>query len=59
MRKDQSSTKRGKLNLGALVAQTKDIEKMTNSAGKVTAECQFCGASYSFNPESLGMDSKK
>ena len=37
------------------IYSSKDIKKMTNSAGKVTAECQFCGANYSFNPHSLGM----
>lgn len=32
-----------------------EIKKMTNEAGKVTAECQFCKAFYSFKPEELGM----
>ena len=40
------------------IYSSRDIEKMTNSAGKVTAECQFCGANYSFNPDSLGMKSQ-
>lgn len=32
----------------------KDIAKMTNADGKVTADCQFCGAHYEFDPSELG-----
>ena len=32
----------------------RDIEKMTNDDGKVTADCQFCGSHYEFNPDQLG-----
>ncbi|MEO1563467.1 MAG: Hsp33 family molecular chaperone HslO [Pseudomonadota bacterium] len=32
----------------------RDIEKMTNEEGEVTADCQFCGAHYSFDPKELG-----
>ncbi len=39
------------------IYSSNDIEKMTNEEGKVTAECQFCGSFYSFNPRDLGMDS--
>ena len=39
------------------IYSSSDIKKMTNEAGKVTAECQFCEAFYSFDPEDLGMDS--
>ena len=39
------------------IYSSRDIKKMTNEAGKVTAECQFCEAFYSFDPEDLGMDS--
>ncbi len=39
------------------IYSSRDIEKMTNDGGKVTAECQFCGAFYVFNPEDLGMES--
>ena len=35
----------------------KDIEKMTNEDGKVTADCQFCGAHYQFEPYELGQNS--
>jgi molecular chaperone Hsp33 len=36
----------------------KDIAKMTTSAGIVTADCQFCGAHYEFDPRSLGFEAK-
>ena len=38
---------------------SKDIEKMTTPAGKVTADCQFCGAHYIMDPAILGFDAKK
>ena len=38
---------------------SKDIEKMTTPAGKVTADCQFCGAHYIMDPATLGFDAKK
>ena len=38
------------------IYSAKDIEKMTNQDGKVTADCQFCGAHYEFNPEKLGFE---
>ncbi|MFV0293213.1 MAG: Hsp33 family molecular chaperone HslO [Paracoccus sp. (in: a-proteobacteria)] len=34
----------------------KDIGHMTTSNGRVTADCQFCGAHYEFNPQSLGFE---
>lgn len=34
----------------------KDIGHMTNADGIVTADCQFCGAHYEFDPESLGFE---
>ena len=34
----------------------KDLDTMTNSLGKVTADCQFCGAHYEFDPSDLGQD---
>ncbi|MEO0342727.1 MAG: Hsp33 family molecular chaperone HslO [Pseudomonadota bacterium] len=36
------------------IYSSKDIEKMTNDEGKVTADCQFCGAHYQFEPNQLG-----
>ena len=32
-----------------------DIASMTTQAGVVTADCQFCGAHYEFDPETLGV----
>ena len=34
----------------------KDIGKMTTAEGIVTADCQFCGAHYEFDPKTLGFD---
>lgn len=41
------------------IYSAKDISHMTNDAGKVTADCQFCGAHYEFEPEALGKDAKR
>ena len=34
----------------------KYIEKMTTEDGKVTADCQFCGAHYVLEPHEVGRD---
>ncbi|THH34662.1 Hsp33 family molecular chaperone HslO [Aliishimia ponticola] len=34
----------------------RDIEKMTTDDGRVTADCQFCGAHYVLDPTTLGFD---
>ncbi|MFN3613939.1 MAG: Hsp33 family molecular chaperone HslO [Rubrimonas sp.] len=34
----------------------KDIATMTNADGRVTADCQFCGAHYDFDPAGLGFE---
>jgi molecular chaperone Hsp33 len=34
----------------------KDIEKMTTPEGRLTADCQFCGAHYDLDPKTLGID---
>ncbi|MDO5605146.1 MAG: Hsp33 family molecular chaperone HslO [Paracoccus sp. (in: a-proteobacteria)] len=34
----------------------KDISHMTTEQGRVTADCQFCGAHYDFDPRSLGFE---
>ncbi|NBO21563.1 MAG: Hsp33 family molecular chaperone HslO [Rhodobacteraceae bacterium] len=34
----------------------KDIRHMTTDAGIVTADCQFCGAHYEFDPKTLGFE---
>jgi molecular chaperone Hsp33 len=36
----------------------KDISKMTTDAGIVTADCQFCGAHYEFDPKTLGFEAR-
>lgn len=38
------------------IYSAKDIEKMTTPEGKVTADCQFCGAHYILEPGSVGFD---
>lgn len=34
-----------------------ELATMTTPEGKITADCQFCGAHYEFDPEELGRDS--
>jgi len=34
----------------------RDIEKMVTVDGRVTADCQFCGAQYGLDPADLGFD---
>jgi len=41
------------------IYSAKDIETMTTEAGTVTADCQFCGAHYVFDPKSLGFEAEK
>jgi len=38
------------------IYSAKDIGHMTNEDGIVTADCQFCGAHYEFDPRSLGFE---
>ncbi len=40
------------------IYSAKDIEKMTTPDGKVTADCQFCGAHYVLDPETVGFEAK-
>lgn len=37
----------------------KDISQMTNDAGRLTADCQFCGAHYEFDPKTLGFEAER
>ena len=37
----------------------KDIAHMTNDEGKLTADCQFCGAHYEFDPTTLGFEADR
>ncbi|MEL7460426.1 MAG: Hsp33 family molecular chaperone HslO [Pseudomonadota bacterium] len=38
------------------IYSAKDIAHMTTDDGKVTADCQFCGAHYEFQPQTLGFE---
>jgi molecular chaperone Hsp33 len=40
------------------IYSAKDIETMTTDAGTVTADCQFCGAHYVFDPKTLGFEAE-
>lgn len=41
------------------IYSAKDIAHMTTDAGIVTADCQFCGAHYQFDPLTLGFEAEK
>ncbi len=41
------------------IYSAKDISKMTDDQGRVTADCQFCGAHYEFDPAELGFEATK
>lgn len=40
------------------IYSAKDIDYMTTDEGTVTADCQFCGSHYVFDPTSLGFEAK-
>ena len=40
------------------IYSAKDIAHMTTDDGIVTADCQFCGAHYEFDPSTLGFEAK-
>ncbi|SFR54142.1 molecular chaperone Hsp33 [Yoonia tamlensis] len=40
------------------IYSAKDIATMTTEEGIVTADCQFCGAHYEFDPATLGFEAK-
>ncbi|MDE4134378.1 Hsp33 family molecular chaperone HslO [Phaeobacter sp. QD34_3] len=40
------------------IYSAKDLEKMTTEEGRVTADCQFCGAHYDLDPKTLGFDAE-
>ncbi len=40
------------------IYSAKDIEKMTTEDGRVTADCQFCGAHYDLDPASVGFEAE-
>jgi molecular chaperone Hsp33 len=41
------------------IYSAKDIEKMTTDEGRVTADCQFCGAHYDLDPKTVGFQAEK
>ncbi len=41
------------------IYSARDIEKMTTPDGRVTADCQFCGAHYDLDPASVGFEAGK
>jgi molecular chaperone Hsp33 len=41
------------------IYSAKDITHMTTDDGRVTADCQFCGAHYEFDPQTLGFEATK
>lgn len=41
------------------IYSAKDITHMTTDEGIVTADCQFCGAHYTFDPSTLGFEAVK
>ncbi|MGB0659433.1 MAG: Hsp33 family molecular chaperone HslO [Mangrovicoccus sp.] len=41
------------------IYSAKDIGRMTTEDGIVTADCQFCGAHYEFDPKTLGFEAEK
>ncbi len=41
------------------IYSARDIRHMTTEAGIVTADCQFCGAHYEFDPETLGFEARR
>jgi molecular chaperone Hsp33 len=41
------------------IYSAKDIATMTTAEGKVTADCQFCGKHYEFDPKTLGFEAVK
>lgn len=41
------------------IYSARDIEKMTTEDGKVTADCQFCGAHYVLDPTTVGFEAPR
>ncbi|WP_298840771.1 Hsp33 family molecular chaperone HslO [uncultured Roseobacter sp.] len=41
------------------IYSAKDIEKMTTEEGRVTADCQFCGAHYDLDPATVGFEAEQ
>lgn len=41
------------------IYSAKDIATMTTEEGRVTADCQFCGAHYDLDPETVGFEAEQ
>ncbi|MFV0514560.1 MAG: Hsp33 family molecular chaperone HslO [Jhaorihella sp.] len=41
------------------IYSARDIETMTTDEGRVTADCQFCGAHYDLDPATLGFEAEQ
>ena len=41
------------------IYSARDIATMTTDEGRVTADCQFCGAHYDLDPASVGLEVEK
>ncbi|MEL6618819.1 MAG: Hsp33 family molecular chaperone HslO [Pseudomonadota bacterium] len=41
------------------IYSARDIEKMTTDKGRVTADCQFCGAHYDLDPKTVGFEAEQ
>ena len=41
------------------IYSARDIATMTTDEGRVTADCQFCGAHYDLDPSSVGLEVEK
>ena len=41
------------------IYSARDIETMTTDDGRVTADCQFCGAHYDLDPATVGFEAGK
>ncbi len=40
------------------IYSAREIEKMTTDEGRVTADCQFCGAHYDLDPKTVGFEAE-
>lgn len=41
------------------IYSAKDLTHMTNEDGRITADCQFCGAHYDLDPKTVGFEAEK
>jgi len=46
----------GRVRQSLSIYSARDIETMTTDDGRVTADCQFCGAHYVLDPKSVGFE---